>query len=113
MDTDWVQNHQCRLCESTKSCSKAWIAEKEIFRDADRPFDVFDRYRFRRHDIMDLVDMVDDNIKISNRKGSLTTTLQVLVALSFFACGSWSLVICLVCKSIVCRTIRSMLHSPD
>ena len=39
---------------------------------------------------MDLVDLVDDNIKISNRKGSLTTTLQVLVALRFFACGSWS-----------------------
>ena len=55
--------------------------------------DLFDRYQFRRHDIMDLVDLVDDNIEISNRKGSLTTTLQVLVALRFFACGSFQLVV--------------------
>ena len=42
-----------------------------MFRDANHPFDLYDdvmlfnRYWFRHHDIMDLVDMVDDNIDIS------------------------------------------------
>ena len=58
---------------------------------------------------MDLVDLVDDNIDINKRKRSLTPTLQVRVALRFFACGSFQLIVCdlfAVSKSTVCRTIH-------
>ena len=104
-----------RLVHRQNHLARRGLRRERVFRDADHPFDVyddvdlFDRYRFRRHDIMDLVDLVDDNIEISNRKGSLTTTLQVLVALRFFACGSFQLVVgdlFGVSKSTVSRTIH-------
>ena len=69
----------------------------------------FDRYRFRRDDIMDLVDLVGDDVSISTRKGSLTTTLQILVALRFFACGSFQLVVgdlFGISKATVSRTVH-------
>ena len=67
------------------------------------------RYRFRRADIMNLVDMVDDNVSVAERKGSLTPTLQVLIALRFFACGSFQLVVgdlFGVSKATISRTIH-------
>ena len=65
------------------------------------------RYRFRRADIMNLVDMVGDNVSVAERKGSLTPTLQVLIALRFFVCGSFQLIVCDlfgVSKATISRT---------
>ncbi len=85
------------------------------FRDRSHPFEIYDdaelftRYRFRRADIMNLVDMVDDNVSVAERKGSLTPTLQVLIALRFFACGSFQLVVgdlFGVSKATISRTIH-------
>ena len=68
------------------------------------------RYRFRRANIMNLIDMVSDNVSIADRKGSLpaTPTLQVLIALRFFACGCFQLVVgdlFGVSKATISRTI--------
>ena len=71
--------------------------------------ELFDRYRFCCDDIMDLVDLVGDNISISTQKCSMTTTLQILVPLRFFACGSFQLVVSdlfAISKATVSRTIH-------
>ena len=55
-----------------------------MFRDRAHPFESYDdaelfmRYRFRRADTMNLIDMVGDNVSVAERKGSLTPTLQVI-----------------------------------
>ena len=59
-----------RLVHRLNNAARRGLRRERVFRDADHPFDVyddvelFDRYWFRRHDIMDLVDLVDDNIEI-------------------------------------------------
>ena len=64
-----------------------------MFRDRSHPFKVcdeaelFTRYRFHRANIMNLVDMVGDNVSVAERKGSLTSTLKVLVVK--LPAGSW------------------------
>ena len=58
---------------------------------------------------MNLVDMVGDNVSVAEREGSLTPTLQVLIALRFFACGSFQLVVgdlFGVRKATISRTIH-------
>ena len=69
------------------------LHRERLFRDRAHPFEIYDdaelymRYRFRRADLMNLVEMVGDNVSVAERKGSLTPTLQVRIALRFFACG--------------------------
>ena len=53
--------------------------------------------------------MVGDDVSVADRKGSLTPTLQVLIALRFFACGSFQLVVgdlFGVSKANISRTIH-------
>ena len=91
------------------------LHRERVFRDRLHPFEIYDdaelfmRYRFRRADIMNLVDMVCDNVSVAERKGPLTATLQVLIALRFFACGSFQLVVgdlFDVSKATISRTIH-------
>lgn len=75
------------------------LRRERVFRDTTHPFDLyddvelFDRYRFRQHNIMHLVDLIGDDIAVVSRKGSLTATLQILIALRFFACGCFQVVV--------------------
>ena len=56
--------------------------------------ELFDRYRFQRGDIIRIVDEIKDDIDFSfTRRGSLSAIEQVLVALRFFATGSFQVVI--------------------
>ena len=91
------------------------LHRERVFRDGSHAFEIYDdvelymRYRFRHADIMNLVDMVGDNFSVAERKDSLTPTLQVLIALRFFACGSFQLVVgdlFGVSKATISRTIH-------
>ena len=104
-----------RQVHRLNDAARRGLRRERVFRDRSHPFEMyddvelFDRYRFRRDDIKDLVDLVGDDVSISTRKGSLTTTLQILVALRFFACGSFQLVVgdlFGISKATVSRTVH-------
>ena len=93
----------------------AAMRRERVFRDLTHPLDVYDdvelfvRYRFRRGDILDLIDLVSADVDIARRKGSLSVTQQVLVALRLFACGSFQVVVgdLFGCsKATICRTVH-------
>ena len=66
-----------------------------IFRDRTDPFEAFDdkklfrKFRFRRHDIITITDDIERDINIANRSGSLSSLLQVLVTLRYYASSSF------------------------
>lgn len=69
---------------------------QRILRDRTNPFDVygdvelFARFRFRREDVITLVDLFGDELEHPlPRGGSLPPLMQVLVALRFFATGGF------------------------
>lgn len=73
------------------------LRRNRVFRDRTNPLDNYDcvdlykRYRFRRQDILDIVDEVSGDIEVANRGFSVPAVLQVLTALRFFATGSFQL----------------------
>lgn len=76
------------------------LRRERVFRDRTHPFELYDdidlyaRYRFRRQDIIDLVDVVQGDIdRAFTRLGSLPALLQVMVALRFYACGCFQIVV--------------------
>ena len=71
--------------------------------------ELFARFRFRRQDIIRIVDILRDDLKFAYmRKGALSPELQVLLTLRFYATGSLQIVAgdtVNVHKSTVSRTI--------
>ncbi|KAK2156795.1 hypothetical protein NP493_1940g00002 [Ridgeia piscesae] len=50
--------------------------------------ELYDKFRFRRHDILTIVDELRYNLEYPDtRQGSLPATLQVIVALRMYATG--------------------------
>lgn len=92
------------------------IHRQRVLRDRIHPLEVYDdvdihaRYRFRRDQIMHITDMLSDDIKHqSELNGALSPSLQVCIALRYFATGSMQNVVgdtIQVHKSTVCRAIR-------
>ena len=66
-----------------------------LFRDRLHPLDKFDddeiygKFRFRRHQIIELTDEVSEQLELCNRTGGLPPILQLLLALRFYACGTF------------------------
>lgn len=92
------------------------IRRNRIFRDRTQPLEVFSdtklfkKFRFHRQAILDLVDSVSDDLEYPlPRTGSLPPVLQVLLALRFYATGSFQDVIADligVSQPTVCRTVH-------
>ena len=65
------------------------LKRNRIFRDRLHPLDRYDdtelfgKFRFRRQDILDLTDELQQFIEVPNRKGALPPALQVLLTLRF------------------------------
>ena len=64
------------------------MRRERVFRDHTNPIDVYDdvelydRFRFRRNDILGIVDEIRDDIEYpATRQGSLPAVIQVLGAL--------------------------------
>ena len=68
------------------------------------------RYRFRAADIERIVEWLEEDLKHHyQRRGALSPRLQVLLALRYFACGTFQEVVAdtvRVHKSTVCRLIH-------
>lgn len=87
-----------------------------IFRDKTNPLDVYDdfelydRFRFRRHQLLEIMDDLRVDLEHHfHQQGSLSTELQVFLALRFFASGCFQIVAgdtISVHKSTVSRTIH-------
>ena len=85
-------------------------------RDRVDPLQIYDdvdlvaKYRFRRADITLIINQIEGDLQHgSNRNGALSPTMQLLVALRFYASGSFQSVIgdgVHVSPSTVCRCIR-------
>ena len=83
---------------------------KEILNDPTySDIDIRNRYRFRRQSINYLVELLRDDLERPTRRNhALSVETQILIALRFFACGSYQQVIGDVIgvdKSSVCRVI--------
>ena len=71
------------------------LRRNRIFRDRLHPLDRYDdielfgKFRFRRQDILQLTDELEEIIALPHRKGALPPVLQVLLTLRFYACGSF------------------------
>ena len=66
-----------------------------IFRDRTHPLDHFDdtgiyaKFRFRRNDILEICDATNGRLERPNRTGVIPPVLQILLALRFYACGTF------------------------
>jgi len=72
------------------------LPKPRVFRDRNQPMDVMDddeliaRYRMPRHMIAQICEMLDEDLRrISHRSQALPVSTQVMVALSYFATGSF------------------------
>ena len=91
---------------------------ERVFRDRTYPLEEYDddlvykKFRFHRQFIFELAEEVSQGIEFSvPRKGSLTSVLQVWLALSFYATGSFQSVLgelIGVELSTACRTITTV-----
>lgn len=91
------------------------MRRNRIFRDRTHPLEeftdtkIFQKFRFRRQEIFDIVDSVSDDLEyVLPRKGSLTPVLQVLLALRFYATGAFQDVVADligVSQPTVCRAV--------
>lgn len=91
------------------------VRHPRIFRDRGNPLDVLNdeefrqRYRMTRPMFFELVNSVQFDLKYDTKRNhAVTAAQQLMVALSFFASGSFQQVIgdtVNVNKSTVCRTI--------
>ena len=64
------------------------LKRNRVFRDRRNPLDMelYDKFRFRRHDILTIVDELRDDLEYPDtRQGPLPATLQVVVALRMYA----------------------------
>ena len=67
------------------------LRKNQIFRDRSHHFEKFDdmelfqKFRFRRFDILAIMDSIRNDIELANHRGSLTPLLQVMVALRLYA----------------------------
>ena len=103
-----------------------------LFRERFYPLNEYDdvelyaRFRFRRADIVEIVDLIRDDLVADRRQYTLSPEMQVLVALRFYASGSFQNVLgdtVHVHKSTVsriihrvsvalCRHARDFIHLP-
>ena len=90
---------------------------QRVLRDRLHPLDIYDdvdiyaRLRFRKDGIMKITDMMlaEDIQHNSDLNGALPPSIQVCVALRYFATGSFQNIIgdtIQIHKSTVCRTVR-------
>lgn len=87
-----------------------------IFRDRTQPLDLYDddelfrRFRFPRMELLAVIDRYSNDLQpFATRKGSLPPSLQIMIALRFYATGSFQEVvgdIFGVSKATVCMCIR-------
>ncbi|KAL8607721.1 hypothetical protein ACOMHN_039394 [Nucella lapillus] len=110
------------------------LRRNRIFRDRiNHPLDKFDdveifcKFRFRRADILQVVAEIEDELRHVNRLGYLPPSLQVCLALRFYATGSFQDVCgkllnvsqptaCGTIAAVTCalkRTAANWLHFPD
>ena len=76
------------------------LRRERVFRDRIKPLDIYDdfelidKYRFDRQSIMMICDMLQDDLESSTfRNRDLTPNMKVLMALRFYASGSFQGVI--------------------
>uniref|UniRef100_A0A914UQC5 Putative nuclease HARBI1 n=1 Tax=Plectus sambesii TaxID=2011161 RepID=A0A914UQC5_9BILA len=74
------------------------LRRERVFRDRGNPLDVLDdlqlyeRFRLDRQGIMDITEMLDDVLRrATNRSQALAPSLQVLIALRFYAGGAFQI----------------------
>ncbi|XP_025098862.1 putative nuclease HARBI1 [Pomacea canaliculata] len=71
------------------------LRRERIFRDRSNPIDswdditIYERLRFRRVDILEIVDEIQEALTFANRGHNVTPTLQVCLALRFYATGTF------------------------
>ena len=94
------------------------LRRQRIFRDRNNPLDylpeedIIQRYRLTRQLILQVCDMVRDDIeRPTNRSSPLPVSLQVMVALRFYATGTFQSVvgdIHMISKASVSRTVHAV-----
>ncbi|XP_025106067.1 putative nuclease HARBI1 [Pomacea canaliculata] len=71
------------------------LRRERVFRDRNHPLDryndeeLYKKFRFTRLHILQLTDEIAAAVELSNRRGALSPVLQVLLALRFYATGSF------------------------
>lgn len=74
------------------------INRERIFRDRENPLDflsdveLYERFRFDRQSIYFLTDLLKDELNSTNRNRSLLPTQQLLIALRYYATGTFQIV---------------------
>lgn len=94
------------------------LHRERVIRDRLHPFDQYDdvdlfsRFRFRRAELRRITDLLAVDLQHdTDRNGALSPSLQVCVALRYFATGSFQNLVgdsVQVHKSTVCRTVRAV-----
>lgn len=76
------------------------LRKPRIFRDRTNPldmyddFELYDRFRFRRRELIEIIEEFSGPLEyLATRQGSLPASLQILIAIRFFATGSFQLTI--------------------
>ncbi|KAK7488592.1 hypothetical protein BaRGS_00020209 [Batillaria attramentaria] len=92
-------NTKIRVVQDGGNAAWRGLHHERIFRDRTNPFntynvDLYKRFRFRRDDIVYLCDIIGDDIDHPvPRKGFLPPLVQAMVALRYYASGSFQVVI--------------------
>lgn len=97
----------------------ASIRRERVFRDRSNPFDVYDdldfwmRYRFSKPSVIRIADLVRTNIQHrTNRSKPFAAEIQVLIALRFYATGSFQRIVgdatSSASSSSVCRIVKNV-----
>lgn len=94
------------------------LRRQRVFRDRSNPLDFMDerelisKYRLTRNVIVELCQLLEPHVRrVTARSQSLPVSLQVLVALRFFATGSFQAVngdVHNISKASVCRVVRDI-----
>ena len=94
------------------------LRRQRVLRDRLNPLDMYDdvdlymRFRFCRTEIKRITDLLANDLRHdTDRNGALSPSLQVCLALRYFATGSFQSLVgdsIQVHKSTVCRTVRSV-----
>lgn len=85
------------------------LRRNRVFRDRTNPIDSWDdaefyrRLRFRRSDVLEIVDDIQEDLVNANRGRNVAATSQVCLALSFYATGAYQN----VCAHLVGVTQRT------
>ena len=74
---------------------EAAMRRERVFRDRSNPLDMYDdiemfkKYRFRREGAMFIIDLIEESLQpATQRSQALPASLQVFIALHFYATGS-------------------------